>query len=487
MDRAVLIRGGELAGRRVDVRTEGGLITEIEARLERMPGEEMIDAHGGALLPGLHDHHIHLFSLAASLESIPCGPPETRDRDALQRAIAKADAKANKAAGRSADWLRGTGYFESVAGPLEREVLDRICPNRPIRIQHRSGSMWFLNSRALEALGLERTDPRSLPAGIERDDDGRPTGRLFRLDGWLRERLPPRDEVDLSAVGSLLASRGVTGVTDATPTNGVLEVEAFRKAQACGALPQRIVLMGSLELGEGDSDADLSVGPYKILLDEPALPDFDRLVDGIRASHAVRRPAAIHTVTRSEIHFALAALETAGAMRGDRLEHASVAPPEALEMARRLGLTIVTQPNFVSERGDAYLADVDSVDLPHLYRLRAWIDAGVALGGGTDAPFGRPDPWQAMRAAVDRQTPSRTVLGGGEALCPERALGLFLTEPSDPGGALREVAVGRCADLCLLDIPWREARTELNAEHVAATIRNGDLIWARSRERAPLE
>ena len=490
MDRAVLIREAELAGRMVDVRTEGGFIAAIEARLGRMPGEEIIDAHGGALLPGLHDHHIHLFSLAASLESIPCGPPEIRDRDSLQRAIAKAkataDAKADKGSGGSAYGLRGTGYFESVAGSLDRELLDGMCPDRPIRIQHRSGSMWFMNSRALEALGLERADPSALPDGIERDDNGRPTGRLFRLDGWLRERLPPRDEIDLSVVGSLLASRGVTGVTDATPTNGVLEVAAFRKAQACGALPQRIVLMGSLELGESHSGADLSIGPYKILLDEPALPDFDRLVDGIRASHTARRPSAIHTVTRSEIHFALAALEAAGVMRGDRLEHASVAPPEALEIARRLELTIVTQPNFVSERGDAYLAGVDSADLPHLYRLRGWIDAGVALGGGTDAPFGRPDPWRAMRAAVDRKTPSRSVLGSGEALCPERALGLFLTHPSDPGGALREIAVGGCADLCLLDIPWHEARTDLDAEHVAATIRNGHLIWARSREHAPL-
>jgi predicted amidohydrolase YtcJ len=482
MDAGVLIREAELSGRRVDVRIEGELIAEIEARLEPMPGEEAIEANGGALLPGLHDHHIHLFSLAASLESIPCGPPETCDLDALESAIARAA----RASGGRVEGLRGAGYFESVAGPLDRELLDRLCPDRPIRIQHRSGSMWFLNSHALDALRLDETNADVLPEGIERDEEGRPTGRLFRLDAWLRERLAPRGEVDLSAVGSLLASRGVTGLTDATPTNGPLEIHAFRKAQASGVLPQRIVAMGSLELHEASSDNDLSVGPYKILLDEPALPDFDRLVDEIRAAHSMHRVAAIHTVTRSEILFAIAALEAAGVMPGDRLEHASVAPPETLETASRLALTIVTQPNFVAERGDAYLADVEAIDLPYLYRLRSWIDAGIALAGGTDAPFGRPDPWRAMRAAVDRQTPSRAVLGSSEALSPERALGLFLTEPSDPGGALRVVAVGRRADLCLLDVPWRTARIELEADHVATTIRNGRVIWARSQEHAAL-
>jgi predicted amidohydrolase YtcJ len=462
MDPGVLIRGAELGGRRIDVRIDGKFIAEIEADLDPMPGERTVDAKGGCLLPGLHDHHIHLFSLAASLESIPCGPPEIRDLDELEGAIAKA-ARASRG---TSGGLRGAGYFESVAGPLDRNLLDRLCPDRPIRIQHRSGSMWFLNSRAL--------------------DYGRPNGRFFRLDAWLRDRLPPREEVDLSVAGSLLASFGLTGLTDATATNGPLDKEAFRKAQASGAIPQRIVLMGSLELGQRDSEADLSVGPYKILLDEPALPDFDHLVDRIRAAHSLHRSVAIHTVTRSEIVFALAGLETAGAIPGDRLEHASVAPPEALETARRLALTIVTQPNFVSERGDAYLADVDRRDLPYLYRLRGWTEAGVALGGGTDAPFGRPDPWRAMRAAVDRQTPSRAVLGSDEALSPERALGLFLTDPRNPGGALREVATGRRADLCLLDAPWREVRTELDSNHVAATIRDGELIWARSRESSSL-
>ena len=86
------------------------------------------------------------------------------------------------------------------------------------------------------------------------------------------------------------------------------------------------------------------------------------------------------------------------------VEHAAVAPPDVASRLAKLSLTVVTQPNFVRERGDAYLADVEPRDRPWLYRGRGLLEASVPLGGGTDAPFGDPDPWAAMRAAVDRRT-----------------------------------------------------------------------------------
>jgi predicted amidohydrolase YtcJ len=235
--------------------------------------------------------------------------------------------------------------------------------------------------------------------------------------------------------------------------------------------------MGSAELSGQSSDESLVIGAQKFLFDESALPDLEALAESIREAHSSRRPVAIHSVTRSEILFALAAIEIAGALAGDRLEHASIAPPESVESARRLALTVVTQPNFVAERGDAYLRNVEASDQGYLYRLGGWLDAGVALGGGTDAPFGSPDPWRAMRSAVERRAPSGEPLGASEAISPERALALFTTRPEAPGGRPRELCVGARADLCLLTVPWSEARRELDSELVAATIRNGRPVW----------
>ena len=481
----MLIRGAEVAGRRVDVRIADGRIDEIGPRLAPARDEEMLDAAGGALLPGLQDHHLHLHSLAAAMASLSCGPPDVEEPKDLARVLAgECDDRG---------WLRGTGYFESVAGPLDRDVLDGLRADVPIRIQHRSGSMWFLNSRALERLDLASTgatdatnESKDVPM-IERDASGRATGRLFRADAWLRARLPPSEAPDLAAVGRRLAAYGVTTVTDATPTNGPAEAALFRRAQASGALPQRVHMMGALASDPSGTTRDpgdaerLRIDAHKIILDEPNLPDLARLAARIGAAHEAGRTVAIHSVTRAEILFALAALEQAGTRPGDRLEHASLAPPEVVDQVERLSLTIVTQPGFVAERGDAYQREVALHDLPHLYRVRTWLDRGIRLGAGTDAPFGHPDPWRAMRAAVWRETRSGRCLGPGERVSPETALALFLPgferahRPEIPRApALR---AGAPADLCLLARPWRDARLELSSEHVVATWCAGRLSY----------
>ena len=43
---------------------------------------------------------------------------------------------------------------EVVAGPLDRAALDDVEPRTPVRVQHRSGILWTLNSAGLAAVGL---------------------------------------------------------------------------------------------------------------------------------------------------------------------------------------------------------------------------------------------------------------------------------------------------------------------------------------------
>ena len=66
---SLLIRNVEVAGRPgLDVRIEAGRIVGIGSRLPRIANE--LDGQGGALIPGLCDHHIHLFGLAARADSV---------------------------------------------------------------------------------------------------------------------------------------------------------------------------------------------------------------------------------------------------------------------------------------------------------------------------------------------------------------------------------------------------------------------------------
>jgi predicted amidohydrolase YtcJ len=252
---------------------------------------------------------------------------------------------------------------------------------------------------------------------------------------------------------------GVTAVTDATPTNGPDEATWLRTG-----LMQEVLVMG---------DDRLDGGPRKVMLHEDHLPPFEQLLDTIAAVHERRRAVAVHCVTRSALWYALAAFAEAGTAGGDRIEHGSVIPPDAVPELARLGLTVVTQPNFVAERGDQYLEDVDPDDQPWLYRIASLIDNGIDVAGGTDAPFGDPDPWRAMRAAVDRRTANGQMLGADERVSPETALSLFL-------GSSPVVAPGARADLCLLTVSWSDARHDLSSDLVAATIRRGQLMYRRT-------
>lgn len=497
----MLIRRAEIDGARIDVRCAAGRIRAVAPRLAPLPGEPILDAAGGALLPGLHDHHVHVLAWIAARRSVRCGPAEVRDAAELGRRLREAP--------HPDGWVRGVGYCESVAGNLDRTALDAWVPGRPVRVQHRSGSLWIVNSAALARLGLDGAS--GVPDGVERDARGRPTGRLFHLDAWLRDRWPAPPPPDWRAVARDWARMGVTGATDATPSNGPAEWALFTGAMRRGELPQRIILMGGPDLpavqavpaaqavparptgrdatragGGGEAFGRPTRGALKIRLTDPELPAFDGFCDRVARAHAVGRPVAVHCVTRAELVLTLAVLEEVGTVPGDRIEHAGIAPPETVDAVHRLGAAVVTQPHFVRERGDAYWRDVDPADRPWLYRCRGWLDAGVSLAAGTDAPFGDADPWAAMRAALDRRSRGGRTLGPAEALDPEAALALFTSPGEAPGAAPRAVTPGAPADLCVLDRPWRRAREHLDAGLVVATVRAGTLLWSASddRERA---
>lgn len=459
----MLIRDAELEGAITRVRIENGVVSAIGADLAAKPGEVVLDARGGALLPGLHDHHIHLLALAAALDSLPCGPPRVNSAESLQNALRERAASLRPSGG---GWLRGIGYHDSVAGAMDRDWLDRVVPDLPVRIQHRSGRLWVCNSAALDRLG---DGPWELV-------DGRPSGRLYDADTWMRQRLgsmPP----DIGRASRLLAGFGITGITEVTPHNNLETARLLVGAQARGELLQDVYLMGDANLDALRDTKRLRRGPRKIHLHETALPDFAGLCGDVAASHACGRAVAIHCVTLTELMFALHVLESAGAHRGDRIEHAGVAPPEVLEPMRRLGVTVVTQPNFIRERGDQYLAEVDPRDQPWLYRLRGLLAAGIPVAAGSDAPFGEPNPWLLMQAAVERRTRNGHCLGIDETVGPERALALLCGALDEPGGASRVVAVGVSADLCLLDRSWAGARGNLGGVKVVATFGRGELIF----------
>ena len=431
----MLIRRATLLdGTVTDIRL-GTRIEEIGDNLVARQGENVFDAAGGTVLPGLHDHHMHVRSAASALASVSVGPPDVSTKEQLAQTLSSAIPDSD-------GWIRAVGYHDSVAGDLDRGALDVLLPGIPVRVQHRSGALWILNSAALGRIGMaDHLD-----------------GRLRSAErGW--SEAVGRRETDLTELSRRLTAVGVTGVTDATPDLAADDIAALQLAHQRGDFRPRVHFLS----------------PGKKILHDDRL-DLDALADWIIDRHNAGQPVAVHCVTTVQLVVTIAALRAAGSHPLDRIEHAAVVSDDNLADLADLAVTVVTQPNFIAERGDQYLAEVPAAEHAQLWRVGSLLKANVQVALSTDMPFGLGDPWAAMRAAVHRATPSGAILNAAECVSAATALTMFLGWPDRPG-QLRAVETGQPADLCVLTQPPAAALAELDAGMVATTVINGEVAY----------
>jgi len=437
-----------LDGRRTDVRLAQGSVVQLGA-LSRLPGEEVLDGGGAALSVGLADHHLHLLAMAAAQSSLDLRPAAAPDGAAVEAALQRASPD-------SAGWIRAVGYAEQ-GGRLTIADLDRLQPTVPVRIQHRSGALWLLNSAALREAGLLEEAP---------------SGELWRGDARLADRVPLGPAPDLAAVGRDLAAAGITAVTDATPDLPRRSQQLLVDAVADGRLPQRVLLLGGRPDGLNER---IGLGPRKLLPADHQPPDLDWTLERLHEARAHDRAVAVHCVTREALAVTIAALREVGPHRRDRIEHASLVDPAAMAELARLGVTVVTQPGFIADRGDDYRRKLAS-ELGDLYRIASLQAAGVPTVCSSDAPYGPADPWAVLRAAAQRRTPAGEVLGPQERITVRAALNGYLSSLAYPGGPARRVAIGVPADLVLMHEPWDAVLAAPDRELVRCTIISGRIF-----------
>jgi predicted amidohydrolase YtcJ len=138
---------------------------------------QKIDLKGRAVIPGLIDNHMHLLRAASTwLRELRWDGVDSR-KQAVEMLRARA-----KTSG-PGEWIYNIGgwahqQFADDPRPFTREELDQIAPDNPVSLQE-SYFQVFLNSRALQTLGIQANAPD--PAGflkgsIMRDAHGTPTG-----------------------------------------------------------------------------------------------------------------------------------------------------------------------------------------------------------------------------------------------------------------------------------------------------------------------
>ena len=118
-------------------------------------------------------------------------------------------------------WIRlccwpNEAFVDGATGPHRRD-LDRIVADRPLWIASRFWHSYWLNSKALEALGVDAStpDPRPGVAMYARDADGVPTGWVKEGAGWqhLASQFDPDDDEHEASVVAFLQTLSENGVT----------------------------------------------------------------------------------------------------------------------------------------------------------------------------------------------------------------------------------------------------------------------------------
>ncbi|MBA7587355.1 N-substituted formamide deformylase [subsurface metagenome] len=371
-------------------------------------------------------------------------------------------------------------------------------------VAHRSLHACVLNSMALSLAGITKETPEPAGAVIERElDSGEPNGLLFEMVGYIRQKvLPPLSEDELAeeiaSVNRHYLSMGITSLQEASVSNDYARWKILKRFKDDESLQSRVSMMFGFDalaqfqekgLAFGSGDSGLRLGGVKIIVSEARgslQPPLDELKWQALAAHRAGLQLAIHCVEPETVEAAISALEyLAGqssiAGRRHRLEHCSECLPQLLQRLAKLEVMVVTQPVFIYHSGERYLATVPAERQRWLYRIKSFLDAGLAVAASSDSPVAPDNPLLGIYAAVTRRAESGQQLLPEEAISVQQALSMYNTSAAyasfeeDIKGA---IVPGKLADMVILSAdPLKSPPEKIKDIRVEMTIIGGGVVW----------
>lgn len=504
---AIAIAGGRVvaAGPREDVLAAGG------------SGARVVDVRDRAVIPGLHDFHIHLVGLARARRDVSLDGAADLQEVAVRVREAATTARPDA-------WLTGRGWSEAQLAGVPLAELEAATGGRPAFFMSHDGHSAWASAAARTLAGLHGGTADPAGGRVERDAHGEPSGilresALSTVAPLVARRQGEALREPLEETLRELAGFGLTGATDAgdyTDENGTgadadlgdsfssltdlgelvdrrlrltvnIPADAIAKAAARGlrtAAP--LHARRTMRFGWVKEYSDGALGSGTAALYDPSTcGDSSSGIlrvqpDELDVLFAAARPAgigmAVHAIGDRAVTVVLDAVERAGPpLAGaprDRMEHVQLA--RAVDRARfaPLGLTASIQPIHAA-------ADRDLVEAcwggrqADAYAFRSLADAGALLGAGSDAPIESANPWLGIFAAVHRRFPTdpREDWRPVESLSVAHALSAYTLAPARAIGAEDEghLRPGARADLAVLSV---DLATLLRADEALASVRS---------------
>lgn len=521
-------------GPRTHVLNAGGLVSGSDGK--PAPAATM------TVLPGLIDAHAHLVGLGLSLAQLDLRG-QTSPADiikALQQYAAKHPASERH------EWLVGRGWDQNRFSPPQlptlatRRALDQATTDRPVLLKRIDGHAVWVNSKALQLAGVDKTTKDPAGGRIEHDPSGEPTGVLVDNAADLVERLlPPANQADIEqailAAGAYVTARGLTSVHEMGISPDAISV--YRRLAEQGRMPLRVYAFAddpmprslaqlpfslaynaelahlSERLGPPESGAFFSLRGIKLYLDgalgsrgaallEPYSDEPKNsglLLTPPEHVEAMARWAqlhgwqlATHAIGDRASQLALDAYEQAGVRDGKgvrfRIEHAQVVSPVDLAHRRfaQLGVIASIQPTHATSDMSWAGARLGPTRLRTAYAWQSLLRSGTRIAGGSDFPVEDADPRLGLHAAVLRQTVDGQPPEGfakDQRLSVGEAIRAFTTDAAYAAFAENQqgmLQVGRPADVTVLqgslDLDAGEPPLDLPKRRVLLTIIDGQVV-----------
>ncbi|MEU4799722.1 amidohydrolase [Streptomyces sp. NPDC023327] len=469
----------------------GGVISAIGGRDDVAPfvgpGTRVVELRGATLLPGINDSHLHgcAFGMASPPLSLDLGHPAVASLADVADAVREAVGRMPRG-----QWVTGhgwdTGYLaECVRDPARtpsRHDLDAVSPEHPVVLYSFSGHATWVNSKALELIGIDRHTVAPPGGAIVVDGAGEPTGLLHEgAQALVQNALPPLSRQERAdAIRSTLRTLAGLGVTSYTEPglgpggDGIMRgalgtgtLDVYRRLLADGELTARLgvlllptAMAGTAEefaralgtLGEyGDTDPRrLAVHGVKIFADgivpnktawmhEPYVgggrgalcvggaSDTERTAEidaMIRYAHVAGHQLGVHVTGDRACDtvadaFAAALAEHPRPDARHYLIHGDFLTPHSMKVLAAHDLGVNMNPTIKWTVADMEEEFVGAERAAYAWPYRDALDAGVRVASGSDAPVTDPDWRQGIATMVLRESKAAGRVSG-----PEQRIGL---------------------------------------------------------------
>jgi predicted amidohydrolase YtcJ len=523
---ALAVRGGRIAA--------VGSTAQIEAHVG--PGTRVIDLAGRRAVPGFIEGHGHYLELGQAQQILDL--TQTRSWDDIVAAVAQAAASAEPG-----EWIEGRGWHQekwertpqgSVDGVPPHAALSAVSPANPVVLGHASGHAAFANALALERAGIGRDTPDPDGGTIVRDVSGEATGLLREnADGLVygvlrqaRASLTPAErwqefERAVALAGREALAHGVTSFHDAGAN--FESIDGFKRLADAGQLPVRLYVMVR---GESDETLRARLSEYRLIGyggEFLTVRSIKRQIDGALGSHgawllepyadmpsstglAVETPEAVEAAARiaAELGFqvnthaigdranreVLDIYQRVFAERGGlpdhrwRIEHAQHLHPSDVPRFAELGLIASMQGIHCTSDAPFVLRRLGPERAQSgAYLWRSFLDSGVRIANGTDAPVEPISPIASLAASVVRRDREGNEFFPAQRMTRAEALRSYTLDNAYAGfeeNLKGSLSAGKLADIAVLDRDILSVpEAELAQAQVDLTILGGQLVFER--------